>query len=339
MKKFSIWWLLLLFIALGGTSWYLIRNRSDKTSIIMADRDFAVKKIKDIYKIFLADRSKEPITLEKREDGWYVNNKYKANPNSIKNLLETIRDIRMQSIPSKGHVKGIMEGLAVYGIKVEIYGEEDELLKTYYVGGPTQTEYGTYFYMEHGAQPYAMEIPHFVGNVRERYDLSFNDWRDRSVLDLEVATIEEVSVEYPNQSDASFVLRKTENQYSLFDFADQNTKLLAPGKQFVKNYLENFKGIGAEAIQNENPNKAEYSSLQPFCVLSIKTIGQKEPLSLKFIPIETDSLGIAVKDVQNRQLKRGSFFRMHVVRSDGDFLLVQYPNVEVLFKTKQDFMK
>lgn len=339
MKKYSFWLLVVLFALLSGFVWYLYEHKSDQISLLMADRDFAIKDSKRIHKVFIANRSTEPITLEKKEGVWFVNGKYKANPNSMNNLLQTLQDIRLQAIPSKGHIKGIMEGIAVHGIKVEVYGEDEEILKTYYVGGSTISEYGTYYYMEHGNQPYIMELPHFVGNVRERFDLNLNDWRDRSVVDIEGSRIEEVSLEYPDDPNASFILRKQENQFELYDFVHQQIKLNTPGQKLVNSYLEHFKGIGAEAIQNSNPKRKEYSSLKPFCILGIKESGNKAPLVLRFIPIATDSFGIANPEVRPIQMTRGQIFKLHVDRSDGDFLMVQYPVVEPLLITKQDFLK
>ncbi len=336
MRIKSSWWLFVLFIGLSGLTWYMLINKPDKTSLILADRDFAVKDVGVIHKIFLATRNKEPITLEKIDGVWMLNGKYKAAANPIKNLLETIRDIRMQSIPSKGHVKSIMEGIAVYGIKVEIYGEDDEKLKTYYIGGTTQQEYGTYFFMEHGSQPYIMEIPHFAGNLRERFDLDETDWRDRTVFDIPTSSIEKVSVEYPYQEEQSFVIKKTNNEFSLFDFTNSNLKLQSSNATVLNKYIQGFEGIGAEDIQNVNPLRKEVVKLKPFCIISISQSGKKDPTSYRFFPIQVDTSGKVSFEFNQSMLDQGTYFRLHIDRSDGDFLLVQYPVVQAVLKKKDD---
>ncbi len=337
MNRNSLYLLLLLFISLGGLAWYVLNKPDDKMSALLKDRDFAIEDIDNIGKVFLASRDTSPISLELVNGYWMVNGKYKANPNAIQNLLETMRDIKMQSIPPKGHIKGIMEGMAVFGIKVEIYSKKLEKLKTYYVGSGTHSEYGTYFYMEHGMQPYIMEIPHFSGNVRERYDLSELDWRDRSVMDVPYQDIEEIQVSYLDEKESSFSIRKIENRLSLFDANNQEISLNSKSKKTIENYLKEFPTVGAEAIQNEHPQRNLIEALEPFCAIKIKRTSNPIPMTWKFYPIEIDSVGEASSEVKQTHLKRASFFRMHVIRSDGDFLLVQYPVVEKLFRTGQSF--
>ena len=337
MRRNAIYFLVVLFIGLGGLAWYGLNRPDEKMSAILADRDFAIEDIEDVGKIFLAGRDTTPNTLELINGTWMINAKYKANPNAVNNLLETLRDIKMQSIPPKGHVKGIMEGLAVFGIKVEIYSRKLKKLKTYYVGSGTHSEYGTYFYMENGQQPYIMEIPHFSGNVRERYDLSELDWRDRGVMDVDYQDIEAVQVSYLDEKSESFTIRKIENRLKLFDFANQEISLNSKAKKTVENYLKEFPDVGAEAIQNDHPQRKLLEELEPFCTIEIKRLSNPNPLICKFYPIEIDSVGEASQEVKQTHLKRAEFFRMHVIRSDGDFLLVQYPVVEKLFRTRQSF--
>lgn len=305
--------------------------------MLMADRDFAVREIDQIQKIFLATRDKEPVTLEKINGVWMLNGKYKASLNPIKNLLETIRDVRMQSIPSKGHVKNIMDGIAIYGIKVEIYRSNNEILKTFYVGGGTQNEYGTYFFMEHGSQPYIMEIPHFSGNIRSRFDLDITDWRDHSVFNIPTSAIEKVLVEYPYQPENSFIIKKEENQFGLYDFANPNLKLQIAEPAMLKTYLTFFDGISAEDIQNTNPIRKVAAKLNPYCNIGIYQIGSTEPMTYKLFPMQVDTTGKVHYEFSQSLIEQGELFRWHLDRSDGDFLLLQYPNVQALLKKKKEF--
>lgn len=341
MKYKSSWWLLILFLLLIGFVWYKFNNKQDKTSLIMADRDFAVKEIDKIEKIFLATRNMDPISLEKVNGVWMLNGKYKVATNPIKNLLETIRDIRMQSIPSKGHVKGIMEGISVFGIKVEIYGKDDENLKTYYIGGTTQQEYGTYFYMEHGSQPYIMEIPHFVGNVRERYDLDEFDWRDKTVFDVSFGSIAEVSLEYPFEPEKSFNIKKEADQYALYSNLNPDVKLQTTSANSIKKYLVNFEGVGAEDIQNIHPLRQEIVKLKPYCIIRIVQAGSSAAMTYNFHPITVDDSDKVIYeyDPNAPNMKRGNINRFHISRSDGDFLLVQYPNVRNILITKDELQR
>jgi hypothetical protein len=338
MKKNISWLMIVLFIALAGTAWYLFNKKPDKISVLMEDRNFAVADTAKIQKIFLATRDQAPITLERINGVWMLNGIYKASVNPVKNLLETIKNIRLQSIPSKGQAKTIMEGIAVYGIKVEIY-DQHEKIRTYYVGGPTQQEYGTYFYMEHGSQPYTLEIPQFVGNVRERFDLELLDWRDKTIFDFTALDVSLIKLEYPYHQEHSFVLNKIKEEWSISDFNKLEPGLKKIKSEVIYRYLDAYEKIGAEEIQNSNPIRKEIANLKPYCSLTIKLNSNPEPLQYHFYPIEIDSAGKVRFNFNEEQINEGKIFRMQVDRSNGDFLLVQYPNLVGVLKYKEDFIK
>ncbi|MBP8726588.1 MAG: hypothetical protein KBH75_11370, partial [Saprospiraceae bacterium] len=67
--------------------------------------------------------------------------------------------------------------------------------------------------------------------------------------------------------------------------------------------------------------------------------GKNQALELSFYPIATDTSGNAVIAENHGQLPDTTFFRLHAQRSDGDFLLVQYPVVRHLFVRKTDFVR
>ncbi len=337
MKIRPIWWILILLVGLLTALWYLSGRQPDKMTELLADRDFAIKDTDKITKIFLAGRNQESITLEKVNEVWMLNGKYKAAENPVKNLLQSIRDIRLQSIPPKGHMKSIMEGIAVYGIKVELYGEANKLLKTYYVGGTTQHEYGTYYYMENGTQPYVMEIPHFAGNLRERYKLDELDWRDKSVFEFTASDVIRLSVEYPHDVNRSFLIKKEDSEYRLFDISNEQKIQGVSKTKILESYLQSFEGVGAEDIQNKHPMKDEIIKLLPYCIISVQKKDSDEILSYKFFPVNHESDGKFSYNYKPELFDK-EFFRLHVSRSTGDFLLVQYPNVVNLFKHKSDFL-
>jgi hypothetical protein len=50
------------------------------------------------------------------------------------------------------------------------------------VGGITADEKGTIMLMEGSEKPYVVHIPSFVGQVRVRYLLGDDNWRDRAIF-------------------------------------------------------------------------------------------------------------------------------------------------------------
>lgn len=327
-----------LFLTLGGLSWYLLMKKDPEVEALKAEREFAVKNIEQVEKIILNNRIGDSIHLSKNEKSWMLNGKHKVFPNAMRNLLQTIVSVKMQSIPPKTSYKSVMDGIKGSGIKVEIFGKGGEKIKSYWVGGSTLREDGIFFLMEGSQQPYIVSIPSFVGNVRERYDLNYNDWRDRTLIDIKPETISSVTVEYPFQSHNSFKIEKKENKFYLLDIMQANKQLSFQNSKILQSYFQSFEGIGVEGIQNKHPQKDSISSMTAYCIISIVANGSDSPMIYKFYPIQEDTTAPARVNTDPRFTASREFFRLHVARSDGDFLLVQYPLVQTLLRTKYDFL-
>ena len=137
MKK--NYFLLLVFLLLGaGTGWYLLSKDTENTSTTLGwDRKFAVKNIDDVQKVFIAKRTGETTTLTRNGDHWLVNGQHKASPNAVENVLEVISDVTLKFVPPRPAYDNIVKEIAARGIKVEVYGRGDNLLKSFYIGGVT----------------------------------------------------------------------------------------------------------------------------------------------------------------------------------------------------------
>ncbi|MBK8955972.1 MAG: DUF4340 domain-containing protein [Saprospiraceae bacterium] len=327
-----------IFLALGALSWYLMMKKDPAMEQLKTEREFAVKSKDQIESIILNNRIGDSIYLSKNEAYWTLNGRHKVFPNAIANLLQTLVSVKMQSIPPKTYYQSIMDGIRGSGIKVEVYGKNQKLMKSYWVGGATLREDGNFFLMEGSNQPYIVSIPSFVGNVRERYDLSYNDWRDRSLIDIDPANISSVTLEYPFQSHNSFKVEKRENKFLLLDIMQANKQLMIQNPKALQNYFQSFAGIGVEGIQNKHPEKEAIAALTPFCKMTILANGLDSAMTYKFYPIMEDTSGQTKINTDPRFTASGEFFRLHVVRSDGDFLLVQFPVIQPILRTKYDFL-
>lgn len=337
MKRIGI--PLLLFLILGGASaWYLTKGSSSKkTSYDISDREFATDP-SEIYKIFLADRKGETVTLERKEKGWIYNKKYKARPGAMRNLLDAIEKIELKYIPPKAAVPGAVKTMVAHGIKVELYDKNNEQIKVYYVGGMTNDEMGTYMIMEGSDNPYVMHIPTWAGGLRARYFMHDDDWRDKTIFGNEVEEIDYVSVDYPKQKANSFELRKVGNDYEvkpLYNTTDIHEK--APSKGKVEAYLVNYKSVVAEAFQNRYPTRDSISALLPFCKIQFKN-SDGESKTAEFHPIYTtkpDGRPLADSEV----VTGTPVERYHVNLDNEDFMLVQQRVFGKLFWSYDSFFE
>lgn len=308
MKRTTLF--LIIFLLLGSaTTWYILSKPDEKTSLAGADRRFKVENTEEIYKIFIADRDGAKTTLERKDGYWLYNGKYTARPNAMDNLLDAIRRVEIQYKPPTAAVKNMITSLATEGIKVEIYNKNNKLLKSYYVGGATADERGTYMIIDGAEQPYVASIPGWEGNLRFRYNLTGDDWRDKTVFAEKAENIESVSIEYPKNRNKSFRLERKGNNYTITPFYETTPKIQRPYKEgSAERYLEGFRSLGAEAFENENPKRDSIRQLVPFSIITLKNKEGNERI-VKLFPLfgTSDQVERYLADVNT-----------------GDFMLVQH---------------
>lgn len=314
--------LLILFLLLGGgTLWYLSGDRADRrTSLLGADRDFAVENVESIQKIFLADRNGENTTLERKGKDWVYDQKYIARPNAMTNLLDAIKRVQIKYKPPQAAVKDMVNSLATEGIKVEIYGKENTLIKAYYVGGSTADETGTFMIMDGADQPYVCFIPRWQGNIRFRYNLSGDEWRDKSIISKEANQIKSVSIEYPRQRNRSFTLEKKENGYEIYPLFEITNEITNPYKKgSAESFLVGFERLMGEAFANNHPKRDSIRRLIPFAVIALTDLkGDTEIVKLfpKYLEGEIDPN-------TGEFTGEGIIERYYVEKGNGDFMLAQ----------------
>lgn len=279
-----------LFTLLGIAAWYVLTQKNQKTSVDVSwDMDFGVPETSKIHKIFIADRKGQTATLVKEKNQWRYNGQFSARPTAIQSLLETIAQVRVQYAPTEAAKPSLIKSIASEGIKVEIYDEDGKQIKCYYVGDITTDERGTYMIMDKSENPYVVQVPGFIGQLRVRYMLGDDNWRDRAVFSEKPEEIESVVVEYPQQKSQSFKIMKTKPlTYEVTPFYSTTPILKGPQRKGVPEaYLLQFESLISEGFENKNQVRDSVRALVPFVIITVKN---KEGVETKarFWPVEVD---------------------------------------------------
>lgn len=312
---------LIIFLLLGGaTLWMLTQSKKDeKTTLLGADRKFKIENPETIQRIFIADRQGNNTTLERQGDDWIYNGKYKARPNVMENLLDAITRVQIKYQPPKQAVAHMITSLATEGIKVEIYGERNKLLKSYYVGGSTSDERGTFMMMADAEQPYVANIPNWSGNIRFRYNLKDDDWRDISIFSHKIESINKVEVEYPKQRNKSFKITREGKEFTVAPYFEITPKINEPllqGK--IEQYLVGFEQISSRGFDNKNPEKDSISETIPFCRIALEDIKGKTT-NIDMYPIQPDQ---EFDEKTGEPLPLGEVQNYYAVLNDEDFIVI-----------------
>jgi hypothetical protein len=329
--------LVMSLVVISIAAYFLITGSDNSSSIIdIRDRQFSVEEREDIEKIFIAQRNGRQLIFEKMGGQWNIDGKYDAHPNVMENLLDVLCNLRMKYIPPPSSYENIYSAIGRLGIKVEVYGKNNELLKAYQVGGTTSGELGTIFIMDGYQQPYVMEMPNFEGSLRGRFLFdNVDQLRDRTIFDYDQKEIKSITIDYPKDQKSSFKL-------DLSNEKPEISRLLTDGylqeRQIkdgtVERFLRGFKDLDAEAFENQHELKDSIKNLLPIAKIRLEDFsGGKKEISLHAL-LDVFNSGINTRVVNiDKRVER------YFVDCDwGDFMLAQHLLLsKILWKHEEFF--
>jgi len=268
MKKNGI--IIGLILVLGLIAIILVSRNSTNT-IKRELRDFAVEDTASVDRIFMVRKDNQQVLLTRVNGEWLVNEKYKARADAIDILLKTLNRIRVKSPVSASMLDNAVKMLATRNTKVEIY-DNKKLLKTIYVGGPTQDQMGTFMMLEGSSAPFVIHIPGFVGYLSSRFFIEEHAWRSTELFSYNFNDIKEVVVINPEYPGESFKLHNSgSNQFSLT--SPDGTKV--PGTLdtiAVKFFISKLEKVNFEFFADSTPPRIKDSLLSaiPYRVLTLE---------------------------------------------------------------------
>lgn len=325
-KTFIIIALLLTALAI-----YLIINRSN-TTLNIEKTSFAVSDTASIDKIFLADKGGHTVTLERQQSGeWLVNGSFDARPDAVSNLLATIMKVEMKAPVGINARENIIKDLAARGIKTEIY-QNGKLKKTYYVGGPTPDNFGTYMALEENGKisdPYITHIPGFYGYLTTRYIVHDYKWRSTGLFKTPYTGIKKLKMEYFQKPDDSFEITKDENGKLQVTSLKYNAPLSSFDSMAVKEYLTLYSNVHFEAFEKFKPETRDsIFSSPPYFRISLTDNKDKTntvtAFRIKTLPGALDINGNPIEYDLDRMYAK--------INDEQDVALIQYFTFDNLLK-------
>jgi len=307
---------LLILLLLGGLAFYFMNVDSAKKANSDQDWVMHIENADDIHRVFIADRKGGKADIVRKGRDWIYNGKYTANPYVMANVLDAITRVRLKNRPTAAAVPNMVKTLSSNSKKVEIYGKNNVLLKSYYVGGVTPDERGTFMIMEGSNNPYVMHIPMNEVSLKHRFFTEELKRRDKTVFRLEPSDIAKVSLEYPKRKNKSFVLEKFNRKWEIKPFYQTTRVIDKPvSKDLVESYLKEFKRIGAESIETKTQDVMKTLSQKEFCIVKLVLIDGSEQ-QVNFFPI--------LKFEGENNDKPKPVERYRAVNEKGDIFLTQH---------------
>jgi hypothetical protein len=262
--------LLLIVVALGGLAYYLTVAGGEAE--IADERAFAISQTDRIHHIRIADRQGNDVSLERGgPTGWLADGR-PAGENVMKNLLQAVGQITVQSVPTSRAVPNLVKNLASGGILVQLYDRNGDKLRGYYIGGGANGERGTIAIMEGSENPYIVHLPMWTGNLRHRFNLRGDEWRSKQYFAVDPARVEYLSIEYPKQRDQSFrLLRDEDGAFRVYPYYQSEAagRPVRPG--MAEGVLSRFERYFISRYENADSPRIEAAREQlPFAIIRVK---------------------------------------------------------------------
>lgn len=329
MKKSKLTILIFILLAVIAVIIYF----TNKSGTLKKElRDFAVSDTSTVDKIFMVNKANQQVTLERNGSDWMVNGKFIARKDAINVLLKTLNRIDVKSPVSKSSFDNVVKNLAAQSTKVEIY-QNKHLVKTIYVGGPTQDNYGTFMMLENSATPFIIHIPGFSGYLSTRFFVDESLWRASNIFNYKFQDISEITVEQPVKPENGFKILSNNNKYDISPLNNKTSKMNFDTAS-VKEYIARFKSINFEYLATEIKQVKKDSILAsvPYFIISVKDVSGKGKTIKTFL---RRGLGLLDDDGKPYEFDPD---RLYGVLDNGEFVIIQYYVFDPLFRTYKEFV-
>ncbi len=272
MKKNILYLLVLLVIVAFAI--YLVKSKGSGSSLSDRVKDFSIEDTASISKVIITEKTGRILTLDKQENGiWVVNQNFRARKDVVGVLLETLKRVELKSPVNRTMRENVVKQIATSASKVQVY-QDGKLRKVFYVGGATSDGTGTFMMLENAEDPFTVHIPGFDGYLSIRFNTDEKVWRDRELFRYSPENIDVIKIGYPQNPEASFMLKLEGRQYARLTNAKGDTATQIDAK-FLQDYLLNYFDMQYESEISLRPGLKDSVLIAPNLQASILVFDKK----------------------------------------------------------------
>ena len=266
--------LFLVLLLLAGLAYYGVSKRSSSGSSAMdtSDREFAVENIDDVHRVKLTRRTGRTLDIKREGEDWFVgDNHKKVSKNVMSNIKGVLKNIQIKFIPPARYNKKVINEINRIGTQVDLYDKNDNLMKSYFVGGNVP-DGGTYYIMQNSVQPYVMERKLGYGGVRDLFIYEETELYDKAIWEVDTESIQSVEVDYPKDKQQSFKIQRVETGFIIDPLHNTTRRITTLADQnLLKTYVSGFDVVYSESNENTNKLFSQLKDIVPFAVISFTT--------------------------------------------------------------------
>ncbi|MEQ9286782.1 MAG: DUF4340 domain-containing protein [Cyclobacteriaceae bacterium] len=299
--------ILIVLIAMSVFISFLGKRDTPSTSF---DADmFAVEDTTAIASVRVSAPGHE-VELKRNENGWSLNDEYKADPNMVQVLRSILSQVKVQRPVARLNRDEIVSTLEQTGYKVSV-SFQDGSVSEFIAGGDNSKKMA--FYLRDN-DAYVVQIPGYNHYLSGIFELTPNQWRDRLLFSSTWRSLKSLKLDYANQQETLNIyfdkkFLTVENVAKL-----DTTALMDYLGQYqyfqVNDYLE----------KGKYPKYDDLARQSPLAHLSIRDIDQNRDADLNIYP-----------------LMDGEAFYL-ITDSKGEMMVIDSSRMDKLLSKKDQFI-
>lgn len=295
------------------------------------DKNFSLDYIDNITSIELSQDSLAT-NLVKTNDGWTVNDSYKAGEEQLDMLLYIINTQYITSEILQGQYAYASDILVKDGIRIKVFDKKKIVLDITVAASDSLGYFGR---SENNKQLYRLSLPDIIDNPFDFLSAAPSYWKHNVIVSVLPSEIAEVAIENMEDPEKSFQINRHEDgSLSLLDIY-HNQEVANISYEKLNTYLSYFTGLSYEQLLDLEPNeqKAIMLSDSPYRILITTKDGQRMNLQLFYITDNEnlDPYGNALKYNPNQ---------FYLSLNDGrDIALAKWVNFDLLLRDLTYFVE
>ncbi len=301
-----------------------------------SDKDFAFPDTTKISRIILINVAGDTADLTLDSGVWHINHEYKVKAFAIKNLLETIKHVKVDYPVSNAGHNNVLKEMMQNNTKVAIYTNEDTPEKVFFVGGPNVTNSGTFMIMEINGKmakrPYVTSVLGGAGYLSGNFTAKEDDWRSNEIFAYPSKEIKSIKLEYLLKPEGSFEIDNSNPEKpTISPILGTNANTAQADTKRLIEYISYFQSGYAENYISYYENIDTLLMTTPYCNMTIlDTKGNKNLLRIYHKPISERSK--QQFDEQGNLMEYDMDKFIGATNNDKEFVLIQFYSFGKFFK-------
>ncbi len=165
-------------------------------------------------------KSADTIILTKKDNNWYLNDKFKAKKREVQTLLDIVKEIEPGAPVSKEYKKDLLSKMDTHGIHARFF-KNDKLKKSLSIyldtTGPGER---TFMKREGFRQPFEVRLPGFQIEIAHFFITKKSFWLNNVLFNYSYDDIQEITIKTPGKKRRNFTIKKGDQKNFLLFFED-----------------------------------------------------------------------------------------------------------------------